>query len=89
MCNVFDAMLYHSPCLLMTAAKKTFRPGEPVPETAVYTVIHAGHRATHEVTLRRGEVFPPCARCSDKVQFEFSEETSSRKPRVRRRSAGK
>jgi hypothetical protein len=74
----------------MTAAKKTFQPGERVPETAVYTVVHAGHRATHEVTLRNAEVFPPCARCGDKVRFEFATEVSSpKKLRVRRRSAGR
>jgi len=72
----------------MTSAKKTFQPGERVPETSIYSVIHAGHRATHEVTLRKGEVFPPCARCTDKVRFEVTG-TSQRKLRVRRRGAGK
>ncbi len=74
----------------MTAAKKTFQPGERVPDTAVYMVVHAGHRATHEVTLRKGEVFPPCARCGDRVRFEVAAEVSSpRKLRVRKRSAGR
>lgn len=71
----------------MTAAKKAFQPGQSVPETAIYSVVHAGHRATHEVTLRKGELFPPCARCGDKVRFEAA--VPSSKPRVRRRSAGR
>ena len=74
----------------MKAAKKTFQPGESVPDTAVYTVVHGDHRATHEVTLRKGEVFPPCALCGDKVRFEFvTDARTGRKPRVRRRGAGK
>jgi hypothetical protein len=33
--------------------RKHFQPGDPISETAVYAVVHDGHRATHQVTLRK------------------------------------
>jgi hypothetical protein len=47
------------------------RAGESVPEAGIYAVVHDGHRASHEVTFRKGEVFPPCARCGTKVRFKL------------------
>jgi len=38
--------------------KKHFQPGELVPETAVYAVIHDGHRSIHHAILRKDELFP-------------------------------
>ena len=51
--------------------KKHFQSGESVPNTAVYAAVHDGHRVTHHVTLREGEVFPQCEQCRDRVRFEF------------------
>lgn len=32
---------------------------------------HSQHRLPHEVTLLKGESFPPCAKCKNAVQFEL------------------
>lgn len=42
-----------------------------IPESGVYRVIHAQHRLPHEVTLIKGQTFPPCAKCHDEVRFEL------------------
>lgn len=39
--------------------------------SGIYRVHHLRHRPSHEVTLLRDEVFPPCARCSNSVSFEL------------------
>lgn len=49
-----------------------YRPGEVVPETGVYRVLHGRHRSPHESTLREGEIFPPCKKCKDDVRFELA-----------------
>jgi hypothetical protein len=48
---------------------KEYRPGDPVPQTGVYRVVHDGHRSEHEATLLNGGQFPPCTRCGEKVRF--------------------
>jgi len=48
-----------------------FRPGEAIPVTGIYRVFHARHRASHEVTLLAGEVFPRCSKCKGDVHFEL------------------
>jgi CheY-like chemotaxis protein len=48
-----------------------YRPGEPVPETGVYRVLHSRHRSPHESTLCEGETFPACKRCGEDVRFEM------------------
>ncbi len=53
-------------------AGKKYRPGETVPETAVYSVSHHRHRGEHEATLLGGETFPACARCGDAVRFRLA-----------------
>jgi len=50
-------------------AKQTFRSGDDVQESGVYTVIHDRHRPNHAATIFRGERFPTCAQCGTKVQF--------------------
>jgi len=69
-------MMYYHRVSPMTV-KKYLQPGESVPETAVYAVIHDGHRPIHHATLRKGERFPLCAKCSDRVRFEFLQNASS------------
>lgn len=48
-----------------------FQVGDPIEFGGIYRVHHLDHRPTHEVTLLRNEVFPPCARCADSVRFEL------------------
>ncbi len=52
-------------------AEDDHKPGEPVPETGVYRVMHQVHRAEHHATLFRGEQFPRCGRCGDEVRFRL------------------
>lgn len=48
-----------------------FRPGEPVPETGIYEVLHdRKHRISHEVMLRSKDLFPPCDQCGMHVRFK-------------------
>jgi hypothetical protein len=38
--------------------------GQIVPESGIYELTHAGHRGgTREVTLIKGDRFPPCRDC--------------------------
>jgi hypothetical protein len=53
------------------SAFNSYQTGELVPESAVYRVIHAGHRLPHAVTICKGESFPRCAKCLDLVSFEL------------------
>lgn len=50
-------------------AEQSFKPGEAVTESGVYTVVHDRHRQKHSATIFKGEKFPLCGRCGDKVRF--------------------
>jgi len=51
---------------------KVFLPGEPIPETGIYEVIHdRGHRASHEVVMHSRDLFPPCDQCDARVRFKL------------------
>ena len=49
--------------------QRTYRFGDRVPQTGVYSATHAGHRKTHELTLLKAELFPRCAQCGSSVEF--------------------
>ena len=40
-----------------------FKPGDKVPVSGIYKVLHETHTEPHEVTCVRGEPFPPCNTC--------------------------
>ena len=47
-----------------------YKPGEVVPESGIYTVVHdRTHTAPHDVTCVRGHRFPPCRNCGSQVRF--------------------
>ncbi len=46
-----------------------FAPGETVAVTGVYRVVHAQHRADHEVVAINGDILPTCRVCQSKVRF--------------------
>lgn len=48
---------------------KGFAPGETVAVTGVYRVVHAEHRADHEVVAINGDILPSCRVCTSKVRF--------------------
>jgi hypothetical protein len=52
-------------------AEQVFKPGESVPQSGLYLVKHAHHRADHEATLFQGEQFPACAQCEAAVRFKL------------------
>jgi hypothetical protein len=51
--------------------KIRYRTGLDIPISGIYLVRHKEHRLPHEVTLLKGEKFPPCAECQTAVQFEL------------------
>ncbi|MGC2697838.1 MAG: hypothetical protein WA738_18780 [Candidatus Angelobacter sp.] len=51
---------------------RMFLPGQPVPETGIYEVVHdRGHREAHEAVMHRGDLFPPCDQCDVRVRFKL------------------
>jgi hypothetical protein len=53
------------------SSKKLHQPGEQVRTAGIYRVVHAGHRNSHEVVLKRGDEFPACQQCAGDVRFEL------------------
>ncbi len=51
--------------------EQSFKPGEVVPESGIYQVMHYQHRLYHEATLVRGSLFPQCLQCEDRVRFRL------------------
>ncbi|HEX5435228.1 MAG TPA: hypothetical protein VFY05_13405 [Candidatus Angelobacter sp.] len=50
----------------------TFSAGQPVIESGIYEVIHDhAHRTAHEVVMLRGDSFPPCDNCAERVRFRL------------------
>jgi hypothetical protein len=54
---------------LLEENRQTFKPGEVVPISGIYTAIHRDHRSEHEVVAIRGEEFPLCRLCKTDVRF--------------------
>ena len=48
---------------------RAYKSGQMVPISGIYTVVHILHRRDHEVVAIRGEEFPQCRVCRDKVAF--------------------
>ncbi len=51
---------------------ETYRPGQLVPTSGIYTAVHQEHRPPHEVVAIRGEEFPPCRVCREEVRFQVA-----------------
>jgi hypothetical protein len=51
--------------------RRKYRPGDVVPESGIYRVMHDAHRLMHEATLLDGQKFPICRRCKHDVRFEL------------------
>jgi hypothetical protein len=47
----------------------TFKPGEKVPTTGIYTATHQQHRLPHEVFAVEGDEFPSCRKCGNEIHF--------------------
>jgi hypothetical protein len=51
----------------------TYWPGETVPESGVYSVIHTNnHAQPHDVIILGKGVFPRCNECGDRVYFTLT-----------------
>jgi len=54
----------------MSNVGDVFEPGDSVPASGVYRVIHdAFHTQEHEVTCVYGKIFPPCNHCGHHPRF--------------------
>ena len=54
----------------MAAIGDEFKPGQKVPHSGIYKVIHdKQHSAEHEVTCVFNEPFPPCKGCGQHPRF--------------------
>ena len=48
----------------MASAGDEFKPGQEVPNSGIYRVVHdPAHHEPHEVTCVYGKRFPPCRDC--------------------------
>ena len=56
--------------LMATATARSYKPGEQIPDSGIYKVIHKTHRHAHENIFAAGQTFPPCKHCGDKVRFQ-------------------
>ena len=50
-------------------------PGDRVPASGVYRVIHGDHRDDHPVLALKGELFPTCRSCKNDVRYELWTQT--------------
>lgn len=50
-------------------AHEFYQPGDEVPESGVYQVLHYRHRLYHEVVICRGGQFPSCAECGNNLRY--------------------
>ncbi len=47
-----------------------FLPGATIPESGIYEVVHDhNHRAPHDSVMVKGDAFPFCDVCEDRVRF--------------------
>lgn len=54
----------------------TFKPGEIAACSGVYQVCHAHHRLDHSVTILKGDQFPVCRKCGERVTFRLEHKVS-------------
>ena len=56
----------------MAEIGEVFKPGQKVPHSGIYDVIHdPAHRTKHQVTCIYNKTFPPCAGCKSGVRFKL------------------
>ena len=52
------------------ADRSFFAAGQVIPESGIYEVIHEGdHRPRHDSVLVKGDRFPFCDTCNERVRF--------------------
>ena len=53
-------------------SRKFFTTGQQIPASGIYLVKHDQHRVPSEATLLKGQQFPRCGKCGDRVLFELT-----------------
>jgi hypothetical protein len=53
------------------SSKKVYKPGQTVPSSGIYKVLHAEHRLPHKASFKAQEKFPQCGKCAAQVRFEL------------------
>lgn len=52
--------------------KARFKAGDVIPESGIYETVHENaHRGVHEVVMIKGDLFPPCDTCAERVRFKL------------------
>ena len=68
-------------------------PGALCGQSGIYQVMHRAHRATHNVLVRAGDLFPRCNGCGESVRFrlvkQVNQPAAMRAKRARKKSAGR
>ena len=52
-------------------AEQVYRPGDTVPRSGIYLVVHDQHRREHEAVVLDGAPFPECKHCGQDVSFRL------------------
>ena len=56
----------------MAAIGDVFKPGDKVPHSGIYQVVHdRNHAEQHDVTCVFGKIFPPCKGCGSHPRFKL------------------
>jgi hypothetical protein len=53
------------------SSKTIYKPGQMVPRSGIYKVLHAEHRSPHRASFKAQEKFPLCSQCASHVRFEL------------------
>ena len=53
--------------------EKQYAPGSHALVSGMYRVIHHEHRAVHGVVVIKGDGFPPCRTCRNRVRYALYE----------------
>jgi hypothetical protein len=57
----------------MAEIGELFKPGDKVPHSGIYDVIHDPvHTQRHQVTCVYNDTFPPCNHCGHHVRFRLA-----------------
>ncbi|HLK52708.1 MAG TPA: hypothetical protein VKU42_04585 [Candidatus Angelobacter sp.] len=53
------------------SSTRIYKPGQTVPRSGIYKVLHAEHRLPHRASFKAQEKFPQCGQCAAHVRFEL------------------
>ena len=53
-------------------AEDVFKPGDSVPRSGIYQVVHYQHRMPHEAVVTERQMFPVCRVCGARVRYKLA-----------------